>query len=313
MRGRGAVVVVVVMLVVGVVSPAWAGSPAAGLPAWGAVPDAPAGTSVAQGPGAGDLAPEPPLASYEPLSPARLADTRAGGSTVDGLFAGGGAVGPGATLELLVTGRGGVPVSGVGAVVVNVTATGGSAASHLTVFPSGETRPNASNLNFVAGQTVPNLVVAKVGADGKVSIRNNSGSTHVVADVVGYFTTSGVELFAPMSPARVLDTRDGTGGPATKVAAGTPRAVKVTGVGGVPSDATSVVLNVTVVDPTAASHLTVWPHGAAMPTASNLNFAAGATVPNLVMAKVGSQGQVSIANNTGSTHVVVDVVGWYAP
>ncbi len=211
----------------------------------------------------------------------------------------------------------GVPGSGVPAtataVVLDVTAVAPTDATHLTVWPAGAPQPTASSLNLGAGETRANLVVAKVGVDREVTIRNNSGSTHVVADVVGYFTTSGVELFAPMSPARVLDTRDGTGGPATKVAAGTPRAVKVTGVGGVPSDATSVVLNVTVVDPTAASHLTVWPHGAAMPTASNLNFAAGATVPNLVMAKVGSQGQVSIANNTGSTHVVVDVVGWYAP
>ena len=58
----------------------------------------------------------------------------------------------------------------------------------MTVHPGGEARPTASNLNYVAGQTIPNLVVAKVGAGGIVSIYT-SASTHLIADVVGYFPT----------------------------------------------------------------------------------------------------------------------------
>jgi hypothetical protein len=190
MRCRAAVLVVVFLVsTLGVTAPAVAQSPAApggaGMPQ-SAVPNV-----------------DRPLASYEPLSPARVLDTRAGGSTVDGLFAGGGAVGAGATSEVVVTGRGGVPVSGVGAVVLNVTVTGGSAASHVTVFPSGEGAPNASNLNFAAGQTVPNLVIAKVGAGGKVSIRNNSGSTHLIADVAGWLHTGTNQL----NPAAILVDR----------------------------------------------------------------------------------------------------------
>jgi hypothetical protein len=72
-------------------------------------------------------------------------------------------------------------------VVVNVTATQPSTGGYLTVWPSGEARPNASNLNFTAGQTIPNLVVAKVGSNGQISIYNNTGSTHVIVDVLGYF------------------------------------------------------------------------------------------------------------------------------
>jgi hypothetical protein len=82
-----------------------------------------------------------------------------------------------------------VPATGVSAVVMNVTVTQPTASSVLTVWPSGEPQPNASNLNYVAGQTVPNLVVVKVGAGGKVNLRNYSGSTHVVADVVGWYGT----------------------------------------------------------------------------------------------------------------------------
>lgn len=74
----------------------------------------------------------------------------------------------------------------------------------------------------------------------------------------------------------------------------------------------AVVLNVTAVDVTTSSHLTVWPSGAARPTASSLNFAAGATVAKReVVVGVGVGGVVAIGNRAGSVHVVVDVVGWY--
>jgi hypothetical protein len=86
-----------------------------------------------------------------------------------------------------VTGRGGVGLSGVSAVALNVTVTQPTAAAYLTVYPAGVTRPLASNLNFVAGETVANVVVVPVGAGGQVSIFNSLGSTQVVVDVVGWF------------------------------------------------------------------------------------------------------------------------------
>ena len=99
-----------------------------------------------------------------------------------------------------------LPVSGVGAVALNVTVTEPSAWGFLTVFPTGASRPAASNLNFVAGQTVPNMVIAKVGADGQVSFFNQFGSTHVIVDVTGWFPVA-VGAIAPVVPARVMDTR----------------------------------------------------------------------------------------------------------
>ena len=133
--------------------------------------------------------PQAPPNDFLSLVPARLLDTRPGNVTVDGQFAGIGPVANNATLNLTVVGRGGVPASGVGAVVLNVTVTEPSQQGFLTVFPTGAARPNASNLNFVAGQTIPNLVIAKVGTNGQVSIYNNLGNTHVIADVVGWFPT----------------------------------------------------------------------------------------------------------------------------
>ena len=120
-------------------------------------------------------------ARYNPLTPARILDTR------DATGAPAVPVGPGGTVELQVTGVGGVPASGVSAVVMNVTVTAPSAGSFLTAFPTGETRPLASNLNFAAGETVPNLVVVKLGAGGKASLYNAVGATHVIADVAGWY------------------------------------------------------------------------------------------------------------------------------
>jgi len=71
--------------------------------------------------------------------------------------------------------------------VLNVTAVTPGAAGYLTVWPSATARPLASNLNFVPGQTIPNLVVVALGSDGKVSLFNGSnGSTDIVIDVCGW-------------------------------------------------------------------------------------------------------------------------------
>jgi hypothetical protein len=192
-------------------------------------------------------------------------------------------------------------------VIVNLTATQPSAASWLTMWPSGTAAPTASNLNFAAGQTRANLAVAKLGADGKVLIANGVGTTHVIADVFGWFPATGACL-SSVTPARILDTRNGAG---TKLGAGVPLDLKVTGVGGVPASGVgAVVLNLTATAPTASTYLTVWPSGQPRPVASNLNPAAGQTVANLVLARVGAGGMVSIFNATGATHVIADVLGW---
>jgi len=251
--------------------------------------------------------------AFTGLNPARLLDTRPGYPTIDGEFAG---VGPVSTiLDLKVTGRGGVPAGGVGAVVLNVAVANPTAASFLTVFPTGSIRPTAANLNFVPGQVVPNLVVVKVGESGFVSLYNYAGRTDVVVDVLGWFPSAG--SFAGVVPARLMDTRagyptidaafagEGAVGPSTT------RNLTVVGRTGIPADAAAVALNVAVTNPSASSFLTVWPAGEPRPTAANLNFTRGQTVPNMVIVKVGAGGQISLFNLFGTVDVVVDVLGWF--
>ncbi|HVL06042.1 MAG TPA: fibronectin type III domain-containing protein [Acidimicrobiales bacterium] len=246
---------------------------------------------------------------YHPVAPSRLLDTRSGLGAVASKLA------PQGALDLQVTGRAGVPATGVTAVAVNVTVTEPSAGGFLTTWPTGGLPPLASSLNFATAQTVANLAVVKVGSDGKISFFNGGGGVHVVADVAGWFGPEGEATgarFHPLAPARALDTRSGNGAPVAPLASGSSLSLQVTGRGGVPATGVSaVILNVIAVDPVAGGYLTVWPNGEALPLASNLNFAAGRTVPNLVVAKVGAGGKVNIFNGGGAAHLVADVAGWY--
>ena len=255
--------------------------------------------------------PAPVGSRYFPVSPGRVLDTRDGtgtGGVVD-------PIGPDEVLDLKVTNVAGVPATGVTAIALNVTATNASADSHLKVWPAGSPQPDASNLNFTPGISIPNLVIARVGTDGKVSLRNNAGAVDVVADVQGWFSNAGTggSRYAPVNPQRILDTREGLGGAAAQVGPFSSIEVAVTGVAGVPADATAVVLNMTVDQATGPeSYLSVWPAGATPPTASNLNFTGGPATTNLVIARVGEGGKVVVYNHLGSTDVIADVQGWFA-
>ncbi|HRE02747.1 MAG TPA: hypothetical protein PLV68_15705, partial [Ilumatobacteraceae bacterium] len=249
------------------------------------------------------------------LTPARLIDTRPGGPTTDGLGSGGGALRANSTATYQISNRGGIPASGVSAVAINLTAASTTASGYLTVYPFGSAKPTASNLNFTRGQIVPNMAIVPLGPDGRITVYNFSGTTDVVIDVLGYFTTG--TAFTGLTPARLLDTRigfpttdnlfDGT----REVIADTVNNVRIGARPGVPADAGSVVLNVTVTGSTGPGFLTIYPTGAKRPTASNLNFTAGATVANMVTVPLGNGGQIAIYAGVSSVDVIVDVLGWY--
>jgi glucose/arabinose dehydrogenase len=244
---------------------------------------------------------------YTAVTPVRLLDTR-GGPTL----------GPRQQRRLVVTGTaGGTPTTGVAAVALNLVATEVSAPTYLSVLPGGSLpmgeAPATSSLNVVVGDTRANLVVGSVNqSDGSVSLYNDSGTTHVVADLVGWWSTapSGAGRYTPLTPGRLLDTREPANG--TALSPGATRDLTVTGSRGVPSSGVSAVaLNVTAVQPTRSTYLTVWPAGTALPPTSTLNADAGAIVANAAPAGVGAGGKVSIRNELGDVHVVVDVVGWW--
>ena len=251
----------------------------------------------------------PSTAAYTPLAPVRVLDTRdgTGGFTSP--------VGAGQDIALQVTGQNGVPATGVTAVVLNLTATGPTASSYVTAYPDGQPRPTqGSNLNFTKGETIPNLVTVPVGSDGKIDLYNNAGTVNLVADLQGYYATSGGSgLTATAGPIRLLDTRNGTGGFTSPVGAGKSIALQVTGQDNIPATGvTAVVLNLTATGPTASGWVIAYPDGTTRPAeGSNLNFTKGETIPNLVTVPVGSDGKIDLYNSAGSVNLVGDLFGYY--
>ncbi|MEU6309922.1 hypothetical protein [Streptomyces sp. NPDC047014] len=241
-------------------------------------------------------------------APTRLLDTRSG------VGAEAGAVRPYSVARVKVGGNSGIP-SGVTAVALNVTVTNARSSGHITAYPSGTDQPTTSNVNFVAGQTVPNMTIVPVGADGYVELVNRSyGDVELIADVTGYFTRSAGSGYTSLDPFRIVDSRAGQGtwGP---VGGRTSFDVQVAGQGAIPgSGVTAVALNVTVTAPRGAGHLTVYPSGQQAPDTSNVNFTAGQTIANSVIVPVGPDGRISVRNGAWDpADVIVDVVGYYSP
>ena len=242
----------------------------------------------------------------------RVLDTR------NGIGAANAAVSANGSVTVAVAGVGGLPDADLGAVAVNLTVASPTAAGYLTAYADGTDRPNTSNVNYTKGQTVANLTMIPVGADGKIKITNSSsGSVQLVADISGYYLagTSSAGGFNPVPPVRGLDTRTGTGAAKTPIAAGGSVTVKVTGVGGVNPASTggAVVMNLTATAPNADGYLTAYPDGLSRPSTSALNYAKGQTVANLAIVPIGADGRIKISNaSSGTVQVVADIVGYYS-
>ncbi|WP_051367059.1 S8 family peptidase [Hamadaea tsunoensis] len=253
--------------------------------------------------------------TYYPVTPARILDTRSGLGTSPAA-----PMGPQSTISLQVTGRGGVAASGVSAVVLNVTATGATASSFLTVYPAGLPQPTTSSLNLVPGWTGANSVTVALGSGGKVNIYNHAGSTHVIADVVGYYAADSTVAatrgtggeYQPVIPGRIFDSRTG---PGTRLAAGEAVSVGVDFGADTNPHIRALVVNVTAVSPSADGFLTTWNDTGVRPGTSTLNYKAGdVAVPNMAIVPVGTccGGYPSIAVYTlAASHVIVDVMGFF--
>ena len=243
-------------------------------------------------------------AGFTPLAPTRVMDTRIGVGVRAGVVPANGYV----DLPLAT-----VPANAA-AVVLNVTGIAGNAATFVRVFPTplkGTALPNVSNLNLAPGQIAANLVTVKRGLDRKVRL-HTAASVHLVADLAGYYTSSGVAGFVAVEPARVLDTRNGTGVRAGPVAAGAPVDLPV---GPAPEGrAAAVVLNVTAVQPSASTYVRAYPTpagGGSPPTVSTVNLRAGEIRSNLAVVSLGAGDHVRFDVASGTVDLVADQAGWF--
>ncbi len=248
-------------------------------------------------------------ATYHPMDPARLLDTRAGNGLSTRLSAN-------TPVTFQITGRGGVP-AGATAITANVTIVDETAAWAVYVGPIPTASPTTSTINFNAGDVKDNNLTVELGSGGTLSatyLSNAGNTTDLVLDVTGYYTAdlTGSE-FVPITPTRLLDTRSGNG-LSGMFSANTPRSFQVGGRGGIPASATGVTGNVAVVNETASWAVFVGPDPMASPTTSTLNFIAGQVVANGMTVALGSGGTlsptyISTAGNTAD--LVFDATGYF--
>ncbi|MHB8451172.1 MAG: IPT/TIG domain-containing protein [Mycobacteriales bacterium] len=252
---------------------------------------------------------------WQPLAPYRVTDTRPGVAEPGS----GRAVQPGQSLDVLVAGTvppggaAGVPADAA-TVTLNITAVTPAGGGYLTVYPTGSDRPTGSTVNFSPGRTVANFVDVPVGAGGAVSVFNGSGAPeNVVVDVEGFSVAgSSGGGFTALAPARVADTRPGSGvaGAGNPVTPSQPLVIDLAGVGSVPVGATAVLLNLVSVDPAGPGYLVAYPDGTAQPDASDVNAVPGQTVAGTVLVPLGSDGAVRIGAGGAAENVVVTALGW---
>jgi hypothetical protein len=268
---------------------------------------------VGPGPASDPSAPVTPLgaATYHAIIPARVLDTRNGTGGLSGPF-----TNHVARTFQVAGSSSGVP-SGATAVTGNLTVTGQMSSGYLFIGPVATNNPGSSTLNFPVGDDRANAVTVALGTGGTLSITfvapSNGPTAQTIFDVTGYFTpdTTGATYHA-LSPSRLLDTRNATGGLSGPF---TNHVARTFTLGGVPANATAVTGNLTVTGQTSGGYLFIGPVAVNNPTSSTLNFPVGDDRANAVTVALGSGGTLSITfvgpNNGQSAQVIFDVTGYF--
>jgi len=249
------------------------------------------------------------VATFFPLEPSRVLDTRSGIGSSPGTK-----LGPDGTLDLQVAGTRDVPAT-ARAVVLSVTAVGATRSTDVRVYPrriGSSAVPTISNINVTPGGPVPNLVIVRVGDDGLLRLRNNAGSISLLADLFGYYDASSAgTLFRPLTPQRLLDTRP------DRLVERELLDLDTSGRGGIPEGATAVALNVTGVGASASTDIRVYPtplgQSSGPPSVSTLNLVRGQTAAGAAIVRTGNGSAIRFYNNSGSVALLADASGWFGP
>ena len=251
--------------------------------------------------------------SYVPIPPVRVLDTRPAYQI--GLS---GAFQANTPRTFAVGGSFGIPSNAI-AVTGNVTVVNQTAGGYLSVTPTAVTNPMSSTVNFPVGDTRANNLTVTLAPNGKLAAVYKAPAgktTHLIVDVTGYFLPGDEDAtYSTVTPVRVLDTRPafeiGLSGPFSP---GIPRKLQVAGTPGIPADATAITGNLTVVGQTKAGYLSITKTSVANPTTSTLNFPLGDTRANGVSVPLNGTGALWIVYKApvgGTTHVILDVTGYY--
>ncbi len=243
--------------------------------------------------------------SFYAMAPCRLVDTRANGSST--VSTGALIAGTSRTLPLLSSSCGVPGTAAAYSLNFTVIPSNGTL-NYLTVYPTGVTQPGVSTLNAPTGTIVANAAIVPAGTAGSIDVFATD-TTDLIVDINGYFAAPGTGglSFYPVSPCRVLDSRQPTGIPFT----GTINVNVISSGCSSASAAQAYVFNATVVPPAPLGYLTLWPQGSAQPVVSTLNAADGYITSN--MAIVPANGNAISAFADAATFLILDTSGYFAP
>jgi hypothetical protein len=212
-----------------------------------------------------------------------------------------------------VAGAFGIPATGVKAVAGNVTVVRPTARGYVFVGPNPTSSPTSSTINFPAGDTRANNFIVPVANDGTISavMIGGTGSTDLIIDISGYFMTGGAQ-YHTLSPARIMDTRSGLG--LDTFSSGATQTLQVSGAGGVPTGASAITANLTVVMQTRAGFAAAGPIVDPSTPFSNLNFPLGDVRANGLLVPLAANGSLQLvygAPDGYTTALILDVTGYY--
>jgi hypothetical protein len=287
-----------------------------------------------------------PLASlssdlvYTPLTPCRIVDTRNPAAVTGAITAGSTRSFVGWNDSYTLQGGDnsdcGLPFSAnTAAIVVNFAVVYPDRAGYITAFPADKTQPVAATVNFVAGDVKGNNTILKLNqTTGQADFNVYSyATTDLVADVVGYYAkpvalgSPSIDLvYTPITPCRIMDTRIASAGAfvaneersfigwganfAAQGGAANPCGLPLS------TDNAALAVNFAIVSPIAAGYITAFPANAATkPLAATLNYSAGDIKANntvLKLSQTTGTGPHFKIFSTSASHLIADVVGYYA-
>jgi hypothetical protein len=259
----------------------------------------------------------PVALQFVPVTPCRVVDTRG----PNGPFGGPALQGGGAARSFAIPSGpcSGIP-SNAAAYSLNVTAVPHGSLSYLTAWPTGLTQPLISTLNSYDGRVKANAAIVPAG-DGEAISVYATNTTDLLLDIDGYFrpSSSSTLAFFPLTPCRVVDTRnpDGPlGGPI--LANGQIRDFPVLQATAcnIPSTAQAYSFNYTAIPQNGAplGYLTTWPsNNEPPPTISTLNAPTGTVTANAAIVTAGQGGDIDVYPYGNNTDLVIDINGYFAP
>jgi hypothetical protein len=216
---------------------------------------------------------------------------------------------PDRKLDTRITGRASQHIiqapPGAAAVAATLTVTDATTPGFLAAYPCSGSIPSVSNVNWQAGETVAGAVFVPVAADGTFCVFTNTPAD-VIVDVTGVFSSSNDLRFTPVTPTRMVDTRDGTGG--WRGHQGVGQTIQI---GAAPDSALAVTGTITMIDPGLAGYLTGTICGQPAGATSSVNGARASVMANSLTVGLSPGGDLCITSLVAA-HTLFDTTGWWA-